>query len=235
MQLCCRLCFSGTSILGIMLSILAMNYKECPNCNKKLDGFLASRYILEQNLTDFINSLEEHNSTAYCNECGNQIIESYRYEISEKKRRLTQELNQHTHQIPIVTTHFPKGWDYKIMEVVSSQSVSCTGFLSELSGSWADFTGGQSNTLANKISSGEEICKKKIQFQCALIGGNAIIATDIDYSEVGGGREMLMVCMAGTAVIVDIQSEEFAERAESMKIIHKNIKELARLNKIPNT
>jgi len=209
-----------------------MNYKECPNCNKKLDGFLASRFILEQNLIDFINSLERHGAAAYCNECGHQIIEKYVYEISEKKRLLTEELNQHIHQIPIVTTHSPMGWDYKVLEMVSSQSVSGTGFLSELSGSWADFTGGQSNTLANKISSGEEICKKKIRFQCALIGGNAIIATDIDYSEVGGGKGMLMVCMAGTAVTVDVESEEFAERVESFRIIDRSTKELATLNKI---
>jgi len=209
-----------------------MNYKECPNCNKKLDGFLASRFIIEQNITDFINSLEEHECAAYCNECGYQIIEKYAYEISGKKRLLTEELNQHIYQIPIVTTHSPKGWDYKVLEMVSSQSVSGTGFLSELSGSWADFTGGQSNTLASKISSGEEICKKKIRFQCALIGGNAIIATDIDYSEVGGGKGMLMVCMAGTAVTVDVESEEFAERVESFRIIDRSTKELATLNKI---
>ena len=32
------------------------------------------------------------------------------------------------------------------------------------------------------------------------LGGNAIIATDIDYAEVGASKGMLMVCMAGTAI-----------------------------------
>ena len=33
------------------------------------------------------------------------------------------------------------------------------------------------------------------------LGGNAVIATDIDYGEVGGAKAMLMVCMTGTAVL----------------------------------
>jgi hypothetical protein len=32
------------------------------------------------------------------------------------------------------------------------------------------------------------------------MGGNAIIAVDIDYSEMGGEKGMIMVCMSGTVV-----------------------------------
>jgi hypothetical protein len=49
-----------------------------------------------------------------------------------------------------------------------------------------------------------------------MLGGNAVIATDIDYAEVGGVRAMLMVCMAGTAVrlnnlqeVMDVDNQEY--------------------------
>ena len=32
------------------------------------------------------------------------------------------------------------------------------------------------------------------------LGGNAVIAADVDYAEVGGNSAMLMVCMTGTAI-----------------------------------
>jgi hypothetical protein len=39
--------------------------------------------------------------------------------------------------------------------------------------------------------------------QCVKQGGNAIISTDIDFNEIGAGStNMLMVCMAGTAIRV---------------------------------
>jgi uncharacterized protein YbjQ (UPF0145 family) len=34
------------------------------------------------------------------------------------------------------------------------------------------------------------------------LGGNAVLATDIDYAEVGGDKGMLIVCMTGTAVLL---------------------------------
>ena len=58
------------------------------------------------------------------------------------------------------------------------------------------------------------------------LGGNAIIAADIDYSEVGGLKGMLMVCASGTAVKlnnIDILGEykakdikELSEKSEHM-------------------
>jgi hypothetical protein len=65
-----------------------------------------------------------------------------------------------------------------------------------------------------------------LRYQCALLGGNAIIATDIDYSEVGGGKGMLMVCMAGTAVnLIGIETI-FEEREEQLAKVKILVKEL---------
>lgn len=210
-----------------------MSYKHCPNCQKKLDGFMTSRYILSDKTNAFINTFNTPNSEAYCNasECGPLLVENYKQLISSRREALNNEILGTIDVVPIVTTHTPLNWDYDIIDIVSAQSVSGTGFFSEISGSWADFTGGQSNAMINKLASGEDICKQKLRYKCLFLGGNAIIATDIDYSEVGGAKGMLMVCMAGTAV--NLKSSSLSEdKRNDIAAIKEKVNELSKLQSI---
>lgn len=213
-----------------------MEYKNCPNCTKKLNGLMADRYIVKQTTTDFINSFHEPKAEAYCSECAEASIRNYHTSNEARKQELIKELNKVLHIIPIVTTHSPLNWQYEILDMISAQSVSGTGFLTEITSSWTDITGGQSASMTNKLSSGENICKSKLRYQCALLGGNAIIATDIDYSEVGGGKGMLMVCMAGTAVnLIGIETifEGREEQLAKVKILVKELQTLLNI-RYPN-
>lgn len=209
-----------------------MEYKRCPNCDKKIDGILSSRIILKSETIDFINSFKEDKSEAYCNDCGTPLVNKYISEIKAAKEKLIGEIEENMSVIPIITINNPTNWSYRIIDMISAQSVSGTGFLSELSSSWTDFLGGQSNSLASKISSGEDFCRNKLRYQCALMGGNAILATDIDYSEVGGGRGMLMVCMSGTAVELDLANDFFSEKRGQFEKIKDCFQKLSSLSQI---
>lgn len=203
--------------------------KTCPNCNKKLEGLMVSRYIMDNKVTDFLNRFNENTSEAYCNGCGGELVEKYRNQIIEQKKNLTQSINKLIVNIPILTAHQPISWDYEILEIVTSQSITGTGMFSEIASSWTDFLGGQSETLTNKLKQGELFCKNQLRYQAALLGGNAIIATDVDYSEVGGGKGMLMVCMAGTAVRIKNMDSVFKEKIEDVEQLRQlvnNFKEL---------
>jgi uncharacterized protein YbjQ (UPF0145 family) len=78
-----------------------------------------------------------------------------------------------------------------------------TGFFSEISSAISDFTGLQSQALGDKIRVGERNCYKQIRREAVRLGGNAILALDIDYNEMGGLKGMVMVCMTGTAVTLN--------------------------------
>ncbi|KQS41757.1 heavy metal-binding domain-containing protein [Pedobacter sp. Leaf194] len=210
-----------------------MSYKHCPHCQKKLDGLMTTRIILKDSTNAFINQFNFPNSEAYCNanECGPALIETYKQEIASKKDALIKEIFTKIDLIPIITANSPLNWSYDILDIVTAQSVSGTGFFSEMSGSWADFTGGQSDTLINKLYSGEEICKQKLRYKCLLIGGNAIIATDIDYSEVGGAKAMLMVCMAGTAINLNLNNV-LADKRDDIEMLKAKANELNQLKLI---
>jgi hypothetical protein len=59
-----------------------------------------------------------------------------------------------------------------------------------------------------------------------MLGGNAVIAADVDYAEVGGGKGMLMVCMAGTAVKVLNPQEVFEGDVDRLEELQKAILDL---------
>jgi uncharacterized protein YbjQ (UPF0145 family) len=42
-----------------------------------------------------------------------------------------------------------------------------------------------------------------MQEQASILGGNAVIAVDLDYETIGQGGSMLMVTASGTAVVIE--------------------------------
>jgi uncharacterized protein YbjQ (UPF0145 family) len=121
--------------------------------------------------------------------------------------------------------------------MVTGQSVTGTGVISEFTSSWTDFFGAQSNRYNAKLKAGEQLCFAQLRKQAADMGGNAVIATDIDYSEVGGDKGMLMVCMAGTAVRLknlDVLSENRQKYLPTIDRVSQRFAELQSLLS-PNT
>ena len=159
-----------------------MEYKICPHCNKKLDGLMKSKFIIEQSTTDFINKFSLSPSEAYCSGCSEPLVEKCKADLSTL-------VKESIRVIPIVTTNSPLQWDYEVLGMVTGQSITGTGMISEFASSWSDLIGGQSNSLGEKIAHGEVLCKNPRKYKAATMGANAVIATDIDYSEVRGGRE----------------------------------------------
>ncbi|MEP6645792.1 MAG: heavy metal-binding domain-containing protein [Saprospiraceae bacterium] len=102
--------------------------------------------------------------------------------------------------MPVVSTHLPLGWEYDIIGMVTAQSVSGTGIFTEGSSAVDDFFGTQSVALSNKLKGGENFCFSLLRKRALDMGANAVIATDIDYAELGTLKGMIMVCMAGTAI-----------------------------------
>lgn len=179
-----------------------MNYENCPNCNKSLNGFFSADLILESKV-NFINKHLNQDKGAYCTSCSKpslkQIADTFRKEKVEIERRLQQII----HYIPVMTSPSPIKWDYEVLGMVSAQTTSGTGFATELSRSFNDFFGSGSQTTNRKIGRATNLCKADLRVQAVRQGGNAVISTDIDFNEIGSGStNMLMVCMAGTAIRV---------------------------------
>jgi uncharacterized protein YbjQ (UPF0145 family) len=124
--------------------------------------------------------------------------------VAYKARLLiNEELEKALAVIPIVSLQAPVGWNYGVRGLVTAQSVTGTGWFSDFTSAFTDAFGAQSKVYNQKIKEGENICKRSLRLQALALGGNAILATDVDYAEVGGDKAMLMVCMTGTAVSLE--------------------------------
>lgn len=66
-----------------------------------------------------------------------------------------------------------------------------------------DFVGGRSGAYEKVLREGKEIALEDMCEQAKEMGGNAVVAVDIDYEVVGEKGSMLMVAVSGTAVRVE--------------------------------
>lgn len=67
------------------------------------------------------------------------------------------------------------------------------------------------------------MCFAQLRKQTLDIGGNAVIATDIDYSELGASKGMIMVCMAGTAIKLknpNVLGEQKANQIDELVVVN---------------
>lgn len=187
----------------------------CPNCGAKIKStLLTDNLLLSEGKVKLINRFTDNKSTGFCQKCSSDLLEEgakvirVEKELLKKNLKLKfEELNIVIQKVPIITLHNPKDWKYETLEIVSAQSVTGTGVFSEIASNWTDFFGMDSKIYNEKLKSGEDKCKNQLRAQTIKLGGNAILGTDIDYSEAGAGKGMLMVCMAGTAIKINNLNE----------------------------
>jgi len=195
---------------------------KCPNCGTELKGGLMSSVkLLNSEKTSVINEYYDKKSDGYCSKCGKELYSKYKSELLTEKDKLTTKIQQLIKNLPVISTHSPLNWDYNILDMVTGQSTTGTGVISEFTSSFTDLFGAQSGRHNTKLKAGEDMCFTQLRKQTLDQGGNAVIATDIDYSELGASKGMIMVCMAGTAVKLN-NSEVLGE--EKAKLINELIK-----------
>ncbi len=208
--------------------------EKCPNCGKSLKGFL-SYSLIPQSKIEFINKHLELTKEAYCTNCSGELLNKIAFNYTKEKTEIENRLKQIIKYIPVVSSEAPINWKYEIVDMVTAQTTSGTGFATELSRSFNDFFGTTSNTTNLKIAKATQLCMTDLRIQCVKLGGNAVISADIDFNEIGSGStNMLMVCMAGTAIRVnDITNFNEKSRDYIIEVIEltEKLEAIAEMNK----
>ena len=173
----------------------------CPNCTVQIKtGILSNNRLLTKRENNIIQIYRQNDIGGYCQKCGNDLLNESSSKIKTEIEHSRKLLDKYIVRIPVVTTHSPHGWDYRTIGIVTGQSTMGTGVLTELTSSITDAFGVSSGRHNTKLKKGEDMCLAQLKTSAFEMGANAIIGTDIDYSEIGSGKGILMVCMAGTAV-----------------------------------
>lgn len=181
--------------------------------------------------TAVINEFHEPKAEGYCSKCGKELYAKYSKKILEERRKLSNHLHKLISHIPVISIHNPLNWDYEVIGMVTGQSTTGTGVITEFTSSFTDLFGAQSSRHNEKLKAGENRCFIQLRKHAMDLGANAVIATDIDYSEVGAGKGMLMVCMAGTAINLknlDVIGKSKTELLDELRLVNKRLKWLSR-------
>lgn len=206
---------------------------ECPNCGAKLQpGFFTVNELLSEDACRIINEYSGNSSQNYCQKCGAEIMGRFLTRVIEERGSLSRKIQSLIGEMPIISIQSPLNWDYQVLGMVTSQSTTGTGIITEMVSSFTDLFGAQSERHNAKLQAGESICFAQLRKKTLDIGGSAVIATDIDYSEVGGEKGMLMLCASGTAVKLKNLDVLGSERSSLMKELLDANQRLTALNMI---
>ncbi|NEN25360.1 heavy metal-binding domain-containing protein [Cryomorpha ignava] len=211
--------------------------KNCPNCEASLkSGLMSSNTLHTEMEAAIINEYHEPKSEGYCTKCAKELLPKYSKLLLAERDGLGNEIQRLIGIVPIISIHTPLNWDYEVVGMVTGQSTTGTGVITEFASSITDIFGAQSGRHNNKLKAGEDMCFMQLRKNAINLGANAVIATDIDYAEVGSGKGILMVCMAGTAVNlknIDIMGNGKGELLDKLIKINKRMKWLLRYTIAP--
>jgi uncharacterized protein YbjQ (UPF0145 family) len=175
--------------------------EDCTNCGAALkDGLLSSNFELAPARLRLINLAIDQSLEAACQKCGDPLFKELRAKLEQEAQVLRAQVRGALGLVPILSLQQPMGWSYEPVGIVTAQTVTGTGMFSDVTTAFTDLFGAQSGSYNAKLREGENLCKEQLRARTLELGGNGVVAVDVDYAEVGGQRAMLMVCMTGTAI-----------------------------------
>ncbi len=174
-----------------------MEIQTCNNCGKRLTPY---NETFPEDAIELINRYSAEKKETYCVQCGKGLYKKSLKLLQKEKNAIIKAADKYMKRIPVLTIQSPMGWVYETRGIVSGQSTTGTGVLAEFKSGFSDFLGGQSGSFNKKIAAGEEMAIFQMKVKALGKGGNAVIAVDIDYAELGAAKGMIMVSAAGTAV-----------------------------------
>jgi uncharacterized protein YbjQ (UPF0145 family) len=90
----------------------------------------------------------------------------------------------------------------EVLGLVSGEAILGANIFKDLFAGIRDIVGGRAAAYERELRKAKEIAIQEMENEAAALGGNAIIAVDLDYESLvmGKGGNMLMVSASGTAV-----------------------------------
>jgi uncharacterized protein YbjQ (UPF0145 family) len=103
----------------------------------------------------------------------------------------------------VVTTPNVPGRDIvEVLGMVSGEAILGANLIKDVFAGIRDIVGGRAAAYEQELRKAKEIAIQEMENECEALGGNAVIAMDLDYEslQMGRGGNMLMVSANGTAV-----------------------------------
>jgi len=88
--------------------------------------------------------------------------------------------------------------------IVTGEAILGANIFKDFFAGIRDIVGGRSAAYEKELRQAKDIALQEMAEQARALGGNAVVAVDLDYETIGGGSgNMLMVSASGTAVVFE--------------------------------
>ena len=91
----------------------------------------------------------------------------------------------------------------KYLGLVSGEAIMGANIFKDFFAGIRDIVGGRSAAYEKELRKAKDVAIQEMLEQARQLGGNSVIAVDLDYETVGQGGSMLMVTASGTAIILE--------------------------------
>ena len=91
----------------------------------------------------------------------------------------------------------------KYLGLVTGEAILGANIFKDFFAGIRDIVGGRSAAYEGELKQAKDIAIREMVDQATVLGGNAVIAVDLDYETIGQTSSMLMVSANGTAVVVE--------------------------------
>lgn len=91
----------------------------------------------------------------------------------------------------------------KYFGLVSGEAILGANIFKDFFAGIRDIVGGRSAAYEKELRRAKDIAIQEMQEEAKKLGGNAVIAVDLDYESLGQGGGMLMVTASGTAIVLE--------------------------------
>lgn len=104
----------------------------------------------------------------------------------------------------IVTTPAVEGRRVtRYLGLVSGEAIMGANIFRDLFANIRDIVGGRSAAYEQELRRAKDLALQEMGQQAAALGGNAVLAVDLDYETIGANGSMLMVSASGTAAVLE--------------------------------
>jgi uncharacterized protein YbjQ (UPF0145 family) len=171
----------------------------CDTCGRNLGMFVGSKGRCEQCRHRNLNPENYARITEHEKFLADK---ARRFEAEEKASAL--KIDKQRNAIILTTETAPAGLLItKRLGIVTSECGFGMHMFKDIFAIGRDLVGGRSSTIQNTLKDARNIALQELKAEAFALGANAVIAIDLDYSEIsGGGKSMLFLVASGTAVFL---------------------------------
>jgi uncharacterized protein YbjQ (UPF0145 family) len=157
---------------------------DCIDCGKKI-GFLNRGY------------------GDRCSSCTNIYGQKLGAEAVDRKLETERQLDALIEAILLTTETAPNLKITKRIEIVTAEVAYGMNIFKDLFAGVRDIVGGRSEAVQKTMRDARRTALYELKREAHSVGANAVVGVDLDYVELQGATNMVMLVASGTAVVIE--------------------------------